>query len=48
MKLSLPMSARAKRTVVLAALAGITATQLTACFPLFAGAVACRWKPRTR
>ena len=40
MKLSLPMSARAKRTVVLAALAGITATQLTACFPLFAGAVA--------
>ncbi len=40
MKLPLPTSARLKRTVVLAALAGITATQLTACFPLFAGAVA--------
>ena len=44
MKLSSPPSARLhhtiKRTVVLAALAGITATQLTACFPLFAGAVA--------
>jgi len=44
MKLSSPTSARLnrtiKRTVVLAALAGITATQLTACFPLFAGAVA--------
>lgn len=40
MKLSSPTSARIKRTVVLAALAGITATQLTACFPLFAGAVA--------
>jgi len=40
MKRSSPLSARLKRTVVLAALAGITATQLTACFPLFAGAVA--------
>ena len=44
MKLSSLPSARLhhtiKRTVVLAALAGITATQLTACFPLFAGAVA--------
>ncbi|MDE2202046.1 MAG: BON domain-containing protein [Burkholderiaceae bacterium] len=40
MKRPSPKSARAKRIVVLAALAGITATQLTACFPLFAGAVA--------
>ncbi|MFT0735741.1 BON domain-containing protein [Ralstonia sp. L16] len=44
MKLSSPTFARFRRTVtrtaVLAALAGVTATQLTACFPLFAGAVA--------
>ena len=40
MKLSSPTFASARRIVVLAALAGVTATQLTACFPLFAGAVA--------
>ncbi len=40
MKRSSPTSAGARRIVVLAALAGITATQLSACFPLFAGAVA--------